>query len=51
MLQESAEQMSFSSVTSLLRTQVAVVRIMSEGRGNVLKGPYVFSQKVQKGLV
>lgn len=51
MLQESAEQMPFSSVMSLLRTLVAGVSIMSAGRGNVLKGPYLFSQKVQKGLV
>lgn len=29
----------------------AVVSIMSEGRGTVLKGPYLFSQKAQKGLV
>lgn len=40
--------MPFSSVMSLLRTLVARVSIMSEGRENVLKGPYLFSQKVQK---
>lgn len=51
MLQGSAEQIPFSSIMSLLRTLVAVVSMMTEGRGNVLKGPYLFSQKVQKELV
>lgn len=59
MLQESAEsaaqrtkrKMLFSSAMSLLMTLVTVVGIMSEGRGKNLKGPYLFSQGAQKGLI